>query len=168
MSQPKNSPTTKKSLLQKPSANSRRAAREVALRVLYTHEVGHAPLEEILEETIAAHTLEDTIAEFARHLVMGTYEHHQDLDMQIVANATGYPLDRQTVVDKNILRLAAAEILYSLSDAPIPVVVNEAIELAKKYSTDEAIKFINGVLGGLLNGSNNTNPVLGGSPDRDE
>jgi transcription antitermination protein NusB len=120
--------------------------------VLYSHEVGHAPLAEVLEETIAVNTLETEIADFARHLVTGTYEHKRDLDAQIVAHATGYPLDRMTVVDKNILRLATAEILYSLSDAPIPVVINEAIELAKKYSTDEAVKFINGVLGGILNG----------------
>jgi transcription antitermination protein NusB len=163
---------TQKSSFQKPSVNSRRAAREVALRVLYTHEVGHAPIEEILEETITAHTLEDAIADFARQLVTGTYEHRKDLDAQITAHAAGYTLDRQTVVDKNILRLAAAEILYSLSDAPIPVVVNEAIELAKKYSTDEAIKFINGVLGGILNGGDSTNSdanqASGGSPDRDE
>jgi type III secretory pathway component EscU len=60
-------------------------------------------------------------------LVTGTYEHRKDLDAQITSHAAGYPLDRQTVVDKNILRLATAEILYSLSDAPIPVVVNKAM-----------------------------------------
>jgi transcription antitermination protein NusB len=143
---------TQKTPLQKPSTNSRRAAREVALRVLYTHEVGHGPIAEILEETIAVHTLEEPIADFARILVEGTYAHLKELDTQIVAHATGYPLERQTVVDRSILRLASAEILFSLSDAPIPVVINEAIELAKKYSTDEAVKFINGVLGGILNG----------------
>ena len=142
-----------KPALQKPAQNSRRAAREVALRVLYSQEVGHAPLEEVLDETISVNNLDENMADFARHLVRGTRQNQREIDRQIVANATGYPLDRQTVVDKNILRLAAAEVLYSLSDAPIPVVVNEAIELAKKYSSDEAIGFIHGVLGGILGGT---------------
>jgi transcription antitermination protein NusB len=161
-------PQLSKPTLQKPASNSRRAAREVALRVLYSHEVGHAPLLEVLEETISVNTLEDDIASFARQLVNGTHAHLKELDAQIAAHAAGYPLERQTVVDKNILRLATAEILYSLSDAPIPVVVNEAIELAKKYSTDEAMKFVNGVLGGILNGDSATNQALDASPDRDE
>jgi transcription antitermination protein NusB len=158
MSQTQKSPSSKASQ-QKPSTNSRRAAREVALRVLYSQEVGHAPLEEVLEETVAVNTLEGDMADFARHLVRGTRQNQRDLDAQIANHATGYPLDRMTVVDKNILRLAAAEVLYSLSDAPIPVVVNEAIELAKKYSTDEAVKFIHGVLGGILGGTPHATPV---------
>ena len=88
-------------------------------------------------------------AEFARALIIGAHERRAELDAQIAALATGWTMDRQAAVDRNILRLAAYEILY-VPDVPPSVSINEAIELAKKYSTAESGRFVNGVLGALV------------------
>jgi transcription antitermination protein NusB len=132
------------------TTSSRRAARESALRVLYTVDVGKNPVEEVLTETLEAHGLDEKSAEFTRILVAGTLRNQGEIDIELDRLATGFPTDRQTAVDRNILRLAAAEILFSVSDAPPGAVVNEAVELAKKYSTAESGRFVNGVLGTLV------------------
>ncbi len=132
------------------TTSSRRAARESALRVLYTVDVGKNPVEEVLTETLEAHDLDEKTAGFARILVAGTLRNQNEIDIELDRIATGFPTDRQTAVDRNILRLAAAEILFSVSDAPPGAVVNEAVELAKKYSTAESGRFVNGVLGTLV------------------
>lgn len=131
-------------------SSSRRAAREVALRVLYMVEVGKTPLEEAQESTIQANELDESAATLARTLISGTRENLTAADAAIAQNATHYPLERQTIVDRNILRIAVCEILFQLSEVPAGVVANEAVELAKKYSTPEAAKFVNGVIGGLI------------------
>lgn len=132
------------------TTSSRRAARESALRVLYTIDVGKHAVEEVLTETLEAHGLDEKTAEFTRILVAGTLRNLDEIDTELDRIATGFPTERQTAVDRNILRLAAAEILFSVSDAPPGAVVNEAVELAKKYSTAESGRFVNGVLGTLV------------------
>jgi N utilization substance protein B len=130
--------------------STRRAARETALRVLYTVDVGKQPLEEVLAETLEANELDEKGAEFARALVAGTLRNQKEIDVHLDRIAIGFPTERQTAVDRNILRLAAAEVLFHVSDAPPGAVVNEAVELAKKYSTTESGRFVNGVLGTLV------------------
>lgn len=132
------------------ATSTRRAAREMALRVLYTVDVGHQPVEDVLNETLTTNEIEEATAQFARGLVSGTLKNEKEIDSVLDRLATGFPTARQTAVDRNILRLAAAEILYRVSDAPPGAVVNEAVELAKKYSTGESGKFVNGVLGTLV------------------
>lgn len=129
------------------TAAQRRTARETALRVLYMLEVGRPSLEEALEETIAANELDADGATFVRDLVNGSQEHKRSLDVAILRHAVGYPPERQTVVDRNILRIALTELLFPIDATPAGVVANEAVELAKKYSTPEAAKFVNGILG---------------------
>lgn len=87
-------------------------------------------------------------AAFTRRLVMGTRAQVAEIDRQLSELAAGWSLDRQVIVDRNILRLAAYEILY-LPSIPTAVAINEAVELAKKYSTAESSRFVNGVLGAL-------------------
>jgi N utilization substance protein B len=132
------------------SPSSRRAARETALRVLYTVDVGKQPIEDVLAESAEAAELDDKGRLFLQTLVAGTQRNQVEIDAQIDRFAIGFPVDRQTVVDRNILRLATAEILYGISDAPPGAVVNEAVELAKKYSTKESGRFVNGVLGAVV------------------
>lgn len=88
------------------------------------------------------------IAEFARELIFGTRKMRREIDRVLAINATGWTIARQAAVDRNILRLAVYEILY-LKDIPVAATINEAIELAKKYSTEESGRFVNGVLGSL-------------------
>ncbi len=131
-------------------ASSRRLARETALRALYTVDIGKQSATEVVEESVTASEMDEKSAEFMRTLVSGTLGSLKKIDAEIDKFAVGFPVARQTAVDRNILRLAAAEILFHASDAPMGAVVNEAVELAKKYSTNESGKFVNGVLGALV------------------
>jgi len=132
------------------ATSSRRIAREMALRVLYTVDVGKQPVDEVVSETLEANDLDERAAAFTRTLVAGTLRSRKEIDVELDRLAVGFPTVRQTAVDRNILRLAAAEILFGVSDAPPGAVVNEAVELAKKYSTADSGRFVNGVLGTLV------------------
>ena len=90
-----------------------------------------------------------SIREYAGMLANGVKEHVRELDGYIAELAHGWPLDRQPAVDRNILRIAVFEIRFVDSVPPV-VAVDEAVELAKKYSTAESGKFVNGVLAGYL------------------
>jgi N utilization substance protein B len=85
----------------------------------------------------------------ARELVRGTAEHREEIDELIRSQADNWRLERMPVVDRNILRLAIYEMLHE-PEVPKLVVVDEAIELAKKYGSDQSGRFINGLLDGLL------------------
>ena len=141
---------------------NRRAARELALNVLYQTDACYIPLEEALEtamEYADLSELGDEGAEearlYARGLVTGIRDHLDELDDQIERLAQGWPLDRQPAVDRNILRIALYEIKFADSVPPV-VSIDEAVELAKKYSTAESGKFVNGVLAGYLRAQSKT------------
>jgi N utilization substance protein B len=133
----------------------RHAAREAALQILYQWEVGGASL----EDTLAAYwdvrendPDESAIGaldrEFAATLARGTVANVKILDPLIEAQAEHWRLSRMAVVDRLILRLAAYE-MRDMADAPPAVVINEALELARRFSSDEAVPFINGILDGI-------------------
>lgn len=105
-----------------------------------------------MEGIFAKHapTLEQTAA-FMLLLVEGTTRTREEIDQRLAARSTGWTLDRQAAVDRNIMRMAAYEILY-VPDIPAGASINEAVELAKKYSTAESGRFVNGVLGALSTG----------------
>ena len=140
----------------------RRAARELALNVLYQVDTCAMPFDEALETALEFADLSELEAkgeavaqearDYARLLAVGVREHRAELDKHISGLAQGWPLDRQPAVDRNILRLALYEITRVESVPPI-VAVDEAVELAKKYSTAESGKFVNGVLAGYPAGS---------------
>jgi N utilization substance protein B len=89
-----------------------------------------------------------TVGCFTVRLVSLTDQHHHEIDALLKDIAVGWKLDRQVAVDRNIIRLAAVEMLY-ITDIPFTASINEAVELAKTYSTAESSKFVNGVLGAL-------------------
>jgi N utilization substance protein B len=127
----------------------RRASREVALRALYEVDVGKMAPEEALDFSAAeGHYREETLR-FARELVLGCMQHRETIDETIEHHARGWTLSRMAHIDRNVLRLAVFEILYH-PDVPHSVAVDEAVELAKKYSTAESGRFVNGVLGNLV------------------
>lgn len=128
--------------------NTRREARELALRMLFELDLGKQDAEEVIAAALAQSPLEGGNREMAEDLVRGTLAHQTEIDAQVAALATDWALDRQAAVDRNILRLSAYEMLHR-PDAPVATVVNEAVELAKKYSTAESGRFVNGVLGAL-------------------
>ena len=130
------------------SHSTRRDARELALRMLFQLDIGKQPLEEVMEAALTQSHLEGNNRRYAEELVRGALEHMAEIDRRIAALTIAWAPDRQAAVDRNILRLAGYELLYR-PDAPVAAVVNEAVELAKKYSTAESGGFVNGVLGAL-------------------
>jgi N utilization substance protein B len=128
----------------------RREAREWALKSLYLMDSSGLPAKQAWR-AVRAEKIDDkrageeeAKAEFAKALVLGAHEKRREIDRAIGAAAKNWNIERMAVVDRNILRLAAYELLYG--DAPKASAINEAIEIARKYSTEESTKFINGIL----------------------
>ncbi|MBI5305338.1 MAG: transcription antitermination factor NusB [Chloroflexi bacterium] len=127
----------------------RRQARAIALQTLFeVDSVGHNA-QDILARLVEEENLVADGAEFAQTLVRGVIEHTARLDGIIAKHAPEWPVDQLAIVDRNILRLALYELQY-VEDVPIKVAVNEAVELAKTFGSDNAPRFVNGVLGGYL------------------
>lgn len=127
---------------------SRRTSREFALQGLFQIDVVDANVEESIQ-----HVMEQEGAEvdplFVRDLVQGTVKNREQIDEILTRFTTGWDLTRMANVDRNVLRMAVYELLFVL-ETPASVVVNEAVDLAKAFSTPESGKFVNGVLGKIL------------------
>lgn len=128
---------------------SRRKARELAVQVLYSIEVGSVYADRALDEAIEAAGLTGDLALFAKKLVDGVYENRYDLDERLAAMIQGWDWWRVAAVDRCVLRVGAYELLFCPGIPPL-VTINEAIEVAKRYSTAESGKFVNGVLARLM------------------
>jgi N utilization substance protein B len=125
---------------------SRRKGRELALQLLYQLDVqGEARAEPHFVEFWTRHPVEAEVRGFAEALVRGTKLHQAKIDELIDQYAEHWDLERMAVVDRNLLRLGLFELLWS-GEAPPKVVINEAVEVAKKFSTHESGRFINGIL----------------------
>ncbi|MFQ6113342.1 MAG: transcription antitermination factor NusB [bacterium] len=126
----------------------RRRARELALRAFYAQEMSGNPLDEIIEEMLLPRE-EERVKQFAIELLRKTVEHKKDFDAFISDKALNWDFERIAILDKLIMRLAICEFLF-FEDIPPKVTIDEAIEIAKKYSTENSGKFINGILDGIL------------------
>lgn len=142
----------------------RRHARESAIQFLYSTDFNkNESLEEMLEDFFETgnesneirlqNALSTNDKSFAEEIIKGTIEKMQHIDRLIQDNTTGWAKERIAKVDLAILRLALYEIIFR-DDIPDSVAINEAIELAKKYSTDESGGFVNGVLGKIIRAEN--------------
>ena len=124
----------------------RRQAREIAAQFLYQHDLGGGAVDETLAmfwqtQQDAA----DLTRKFAEELIRGTVEHRAEIDDKIKKYTEHWELQRIAAVDRNILRLAIFEMLYR-DDIPPVVSINEAVDIAKKFSTRESGAFVNGIL----------------------
>lgn len=128
---------------------ARRRAREAALQMLYQWEVGRASPYEAIATYWPAHDADETVdasmREFANDLVRGTVSRVGEIDGILAAHAQNWRVERMAVIDRLVLRLAVYEFLAQ-PDTPPRVVINEALELARAYSGEEAVAFVNGVL----------------------
>lgn len=129
-------------------AGARRKARALALKALYeVDSVGHD-----VDETLARLLGEEDISEentaFVSELVKGVIQNKEKIDQNIQHFAPAWPVRQLSVVDRNILRLAIFEILLN-NKVPVKVAINEAVELAKAYGSENSSKFVNGVLGSV-------------------
>lgn len=123
----------------------RSKAREHALRILYQLDVADEPLEEGLASYLRHHRVATASQPFVIALVRGTVAHREAIDAAITRHAVNWRLSRMAVIDRNVLRLAAYELIVD-HDVPTTVVINEAVGLAKRYGAPESGKFVNGIL----------------------
>lgn len=127
---------------------ARRKARELVLQVLYeVDSVGHKA-EEVTARLLAEHRLSDENSAFVCQLVSGVIGNREKIDQNIRKFAPAWPVEQISLIDRNILRIAIFELLLD-DRTPVKVVINEAVELAKKFGTDSSPRFVNGVLGSI-------------------
>lgn len=157
------------------TAGKRRTAREMAVQMLYQSDLGGSPLPHIFntfdlseylsreapaerrgrltaeerEDATKRRRRLDEAFEYAKNLVRGTLDNRERIDELIRSQADNWRLERMPAVDRNILRLAIYEMLHE-QDTPKLVVLDEAIELAKKFGSEQSGRFVNGLLDGLL------------------
>ncbi|HKE56836.1 MAG TPA: transcription antitermination factor NusB [Pyrinomonadaceae bacterium] len=126
---------------------SRRKARECALQMLFAADVSEMLSDDVVRSywtELGEPDLDDSAREFATRLAAGTLSNLESLDERIRSRAEHWRISRMAVVDRNILRLAVYEFLYE--PTPRTVAINEALEIARRFSTYEATQFINGIL----------------------
>ena len=127
---------------------ARRKARTLVLQALYeVDSTGHEP-EEVVSHLLVEEGLSEENANFTRELVSGVIQNKEKIDDYIQSFAPAWPVEQIPVVDRNILRLAIFEILIN-NKVPVKVAINEAVEIAKTFGSDNSAKFVNGVLGSV-------------------
>jgi transcription antitermination factor NusB len=128
---------------------NRRKARELAVQILFNMEFNPGDPDEICDLVYENFSPSRSIRVFSRKLVCGVRENIQCLDSMIKSSSKNWRLERMSVVDRNILRLASYEILF-MEDIPYKVSIDEAVELGKKFGAEESGGFINGILDNIL------------------
>ncbi len=127
---------------------ARRKARVLALQALYEVDASGHEAEETLTRLLSEESLTEENVSFTRELVRGVIQNKKKIDQNIQSFAPAWPVEQIAVVDRNILRLAIFEILLD-NKVPVKVAINEAVELAKTFGSDNSSKFVNGVLGSV-------------------
>ena len=129
-------------------AGARRRARALALQALYEIDSAGRNPEEVVTRLLADKRLSEDNITFIRELVDGVIKSKGELDENIKRFAPAWPLQQLSLIDRNILRLAIFELLFD-NKAPVKVAINEAVELAKSFGSDNSARFVNGVLGSV-------------------
>ena len=141
---------------------TRRKARECALQMLFAADVTKLPGETVTRnfwDELGEPDTEDAMQKFSVKLVLGTLREIETVDDKIRTRAEHWRIERMAIVDRNVLRLAVYEFLFE--ETPNTVVINEALEIARRFSTFEATQFINGILDAIkhdLEKKNKKNP----------
>ncbi len=147
----------------------RRKSREIALQMLYQLEMTGQPPHEVIDlyyqivsgEDGKSADLAESVRPFAEQLVNGVYQHRDELDAMIIAASENWRLERMSIIDRNVLRIALFEMLYR-PEIPPKVSINEAIDLGKTFGSPDSGAFINGILDRLLR---EVNRIREGSPE---
>lgn len=124
----------------------RTLSREFALKILYQSEITRREIK-VADQLFWSETdsIEQPVKDFAQYLTFGVAEHQEGIDQMISKYGTNWQLKRMAVIDRNILRIGAFELLHA-TEIPPKVTINEAVELAKKYGDVDSSKFVNGIL----------------------
>jgi N utilization substance protein B len=134
---------------------SRRLARETALQVLFQLDVAGdaSDITNVVRHWAEEFAVPESSIPFAQELVEGTLAHLEEIDTRLAQLSEGWALTRMAKVDRNLLRLACYEIIFRV-EIPGRVTINEALEIAKRYGSDESGKFINGILDRVIESAN--------------
>lgn len=130
-------------------ASKRRVVRERVLQALYAHEISREPIDFVIEQIVADLKRDQATYSFARQLILKVIETKDELDTIIRKRVANWEFNRLALIDRVILRMCICELLY-FEDIPPKVSINEAIEIARRYSTEKSDKFVNGVLDSVL------------------
>jgi len=128
----------------------RRSSRELAVKFLYQFELNGGDLDEEMKLFLERNSSQEDVANFMKELVVSLIDKMEEIDEIIQKFSDHWILDRMTVIDRNILRMGACELLFNFSTPP-KVVINEAIDIAKKYGNEDSPEFINGILDKVYN-----------------
>jgi N utilization substance protein B len=148
---------------------SRRKARECALQMLFAADVSLTPPDQLVKTywtELGETEIEESAREFATRLAIGTLAHANELDERIRLRAEHWRISRMAIVDRNILRLAVYEFLHE--PTPRTVAINEALEIARRFSTYEATQFINGILDAIKRDLDEHQPQVNVDESADE
>lgn len=124
---------------------NRRRAREAAVQVLYRYDLVKENYNKTVPETIQRQNLNPESSEYFQRIIKSTFEHITEIDKCIDEHLKTWTLDRLATIDRSVLRIGCCELLF-FPDIPPKVTINEAVDIAKKYSDDESGRFVNGVL----------------------
>jgi transcription antitermination protein NusB len=136
---------------------SRTKSRELALQMLFQWEVGKHPPAYVVQTFMSGRRLAPDVDAFARSLFEGTVGDVTALDPMIAEQAKHWKMERMPAIDRNILRMALFEMLHH-PETPGAVVINEAIELARRFSSKDSVEFVNGVLDAIWKSLPQTEP----------
>ena len=123
----------------------RRKSREIAVQILYQMEIMEQDTDEGVRLFFENFDVKENVVDYARTLVYGVHANLAEIDPKIEEFSKHWKIDRMTAIDRNILRLATFELLH-VDDIPEKVCINEALEIAKKFSSIDSSSFINGIL----------------------
>jgi N utilization substance protein B len=133
----------------------RRRSREIALQTLFqTEYFPQLSGEQALALYLDHFEVEQDVKEYASELVIGVLDHRKELDQIIGAHSQNWKINRMAFVDKNILRVAVFEIKFRSENIPFKVSIDEAIEIAKRFGSQDSSSFINGVLDNIVKNQN--------------
>ena len=141
----------------------RTKAREYALQILYQLDVTRAQVQQVLQDFWTVHPAPSDVRSFASQVVQGTMQHADEINQLIVRHADNWDIARMAIVDRNILRMGAYELLYA-EEVPPKVCLNEAVELAKRFGDEESSKFVNGILDTIHKLHGRRDDSLAGTP----
>jgi N utilization substance protein B len=127
----------------------RRVIREKVLQALYAYELAQEPITQVVDQILGDLRKDADAFEFAKEILYKTIQHQTTLDKRIRAKVDNWEFSRLAIIDRLVLRLGISEFMYC-PDIPPKVTINEAIEIAKEFSTEKSGKFVNGVLDAIL------------------
>jgi transcription antitermination protein NusB len=133
----------------KKGSGARRSARELALQMLFMYDVSGTEPERIISRFEDLQRAREDVRRFAVRLFSGTVQHRNEIDDLISQQAEHWKMSRMAVVDRNIIRMSVYELMHE-PDTPRLVIIDEAIEIGKRFGTEKSSQFINGILDGIL------------------